>query len=118
MTPPFDSGGVGHGFLEITDLVEDGPAAKAGLKVGDKITMIDDGEIAMINKLLEGLSKAVDRIVNSNCSDSMPYLGVRAALIGAYGSDVSVMVLRDGKQHRFNISRNFNLLPLQFSGSL
>jgi S1-C subfamily serine protease len=71
--PSYDEDPARPKGLVLSDVVVDGPAAKAGLKAGDRITQIDTHEIA-------------------NASDLMFVL-----TMGKPGQDVQVTYVRDGK---------------------
>lgn len=83
-------GGVGIRFiilrdtLMVTNVVAGGPAEKAGIKGGDRIIAVDKENIASIGIDIEG---------------------VHDRLKGAFGSPISLTVLREGSEKKINFQR-------------
>lgn len=76
--------------VNVMNVVEDGPSAKAGVQIGDKIIKVND------TALIAGVKVNTER--------------VRSLLRGPNGSDVTITVLRDKNQKKIKIERGF--IPL------
>ncbi len=75
--------------MNIVNVLKNGPALKAGLKTGDKILKANDSAVS-------GVKMEADRI--------------RSFMRGKIGSNVELLLLRNGKLEKINVSRD--IIPI------